>query len=163
MARLTRRLRREKTNARVIPGSTVFDAPGMFLPRYGKSHFLISGTGQPGTVLVAGNQVYNNDGNAVTNASTPGNIIGYNPPTGGNAVGNNPPTVGDYVLQVYELQTGPGPDGPNSSYENYSTEAGYGPHDPGYSTYGVFPAYDGTPPSTQYHLRRYVYSGQYSI
>ena len=98
---------REKTRAR-RQGATTLSAPGKFAIEYGKTHFFVSGQGQPGGATTPGTLAgYNPDtgGNvAGYNPDTGGNVSGYNPDTGGNVVGYNPIKSG--TLAGYNPITG---------------------------------------------------------
>ena len=87
---------REKTPANPKQVIT-FNAPGVYIPPYGKGSFQLQGQGQPG------------------NAGIPGSISGYNPVSPGNYAGTNPATGGNYA---YTNPAAPG---------NYAgTNPGYG-------------------------------------
>lgn len=87
MSQLTRRLRRERTNALSNPRQVTVSTPSTVPLQYGKSHILVSGNGSPGTNTTPGTAVYN--------PPTPGNISGYNPDSPGNVIGYNPVTPGN--------------------------------------------------------------------
>jgi len=87
MPKISLNLRKEPTD--VAPTSnTTFNAPGNFLPRYGKTEFLVGGKGAPGNATTGGNY-------AGTNPTTGGNYAGTNAPTGGNYAYTNSPTPGN--------------------------------------------------------------------
>jgi hypothetical protein len=87
MPKISLNLRKEPTD--VAPTSnTTFNAPGNFLPRYGKTEFLVGGKGAPGNATTGGNY-------AGTNAPTGGNYAGTNAPSGGNYAYTNSPTPGN--------------------------------------------------------------------
>jgi len=89
MPKISLNLRKEPTD--VAPTSnTTFNAPGNYLPRYGKTDILVGGRGAPGNATTGGNY-------ATTNPTTGGNYAGTNATTGGNYAGTNPTEPGNYL------------------------------------------------------------------
>lgn len=121
MGLMANRLRRERTTASAKRPTITMNAPGVYIPRYGKMKVFISGRGESG------------------NNSQPGNIAYYNPNSGGNVYYNSDRmygssyTVFTHVGGTKAYSYNDHPWGPSSSKPSgYSYNANPSTH-PGYS------------------------------
>lgn len=117
--KLSQSLRRERTNV-ALRAATTFNAPGTFIPQYGKLLFKVGGRGASGNASVPGNY-------AGTNPSTPGTVANYNPSTGGNYAGTNPSGGGNYAGRNPSTGGNYAGTNPGTTYMNSNTPGNYVP------------------------------------
>jgi len=89
MPKISLNLRREPTDVDATV-TTTFNAPGNYVPPYGKTTILVGGQGAPGTATSGGTY-------AGTNPASGGNYAGTYSPSGGNYWYTNPATPGNYA------------------------------------------------------------------
>lgn len=121
--KLSKQLRLEKTNVG-IKANTTFNAPGNYVPPYGKTKVRIGGRGQSGNYSSGGNyagEYYAGEAYAGTNPSTNA-YAGTNPSTPGNVVGT--------LYQWFD----------NDSYTSYSEYQGFDASNIPPSTSGAYHA-----------------------
>lgn len=87
--KLSQALRKEATDVDTTT-TTTFNAPGVYIPPYGKTVVTVGGQGAPGNAASGGNA-------AGTNPSSGGNYAGTYSPVGGNYAYTNPTTPGNYA------------------------------------------------------------------
>lgn len=90
--KLSRGLRREKTNV-PVKTTTTFNAPGVYVPPYGKTVVKVGGRGASGNYTTGGTVAGYNPGSPGYTQPVPGsggNVAYYNPPSGGTYAGTNP-------------------------------------------------------------------------
>lgn len=177
--KLSKALLKEKTNV-PVKATTTFNAPGTYIPPYGKTVVKIGGRGTSGNYSSGGNyagETYAGEVYAGTNPTTypyagSYNTIypfgGYNPPTPGNSIGVLYQYWSPYIIDTTNYYPGAvfiynaysvADDPPGYThfvvYDTY-----YNPSTPGNVYYNTVPGYDyyNTVPGNAYY---YVYYSPY--